>query len=99
MKAEKAVQKDIIDYVRSYGWYCIKVMKANENGVSDLLMCIDGRFLSCEVKAERYENDPYKQASEWQKLQLQRVEDANGLTCVVASLDQFKELFQDYVEL
>ena len=99
MKAESKVQSEITKYVRSYGWYCIKVMKANENGVSDLLMCVDGYFISCEVKAEKYVSDPWKHASPWQKLQLKRVQDASGQVCVVASLEQFKELFSEMIEL
>ena len=90
-KPEKQVQSDIIKYVRSYGHYCIKVMKANENGVSDLIMCINGGFVSVEVKAEKFVKDPWKQASEWQKLQLTRVTDAGGIGTVVASLEQFQD--------
>lgn len=97
-KSEKQVQSDIMKYVRSYGHYCIKVMKANENGVSDLLMCIDGAFIACEVKAEKFVKDPWKQASEWQKLQLTRVADAGGVGIVVASLEQFKSHLDHVVE-
>lgn len=28
----------------------VKVMKANRNGVSDLLLCVDGRFTAIELK-------------------------------------------------
>ena len=95
-KPEKQVQSEIMKYVRKAGHYCIKVMKANENGVSDLLMCIDGRFIACEVKAEKYEPDPWKQASAWQKLQITRVQEADGIGMVVASLEQFKETLSEH---
>ena len=95
-KPEKQVQSEIMKYVRSDGWYCIKVMKANENGVSDLLMCIGGLFISCEVKAEKFESDPYKQASAWQLLQIKRVQDADGIGFVVASLEQFKQALSEH---
>ena len=97
-KPEKQVQSDIIKYVRSYGHYCIKVMKANENGVSDLIACIDGAFVAIEVKAEKFVNDPWKQASQWQKLQLSRVQAAGGVGVVVASLEQFQEELGHIVE-
>lgn len=90
-KPERKVQSEIMKLARSHGHYCIKVMKANENGVSDLLMCIHGLFISCEVKAEKFESDPWKEASAWQKLQLKRVQDAAGIGMVVASVEQFKE--------
>lgn len=97
-KPEKQVQSDIMKYVKDYGHYCIKVMKANENGVSDLLMCVDGKFIACEVKAERFINDPYKQASPWQLLQIRKVKNAGGLAVVVASLKQFQDLLGYLVE-
>jgi len=96
MKPEKQVQSEIMKYVRSHGGYCIKVIKANENGVSDLLMGIEGLFISCEVKAEKYENDPWKHASSWQKLQIKRVQDASCIGMVVASLEQFKEALSEH---
>ena len=97
-KPEKQVQSEIMKYVRSYGWYCVKIIKGNENGISDLLMCIAGKFISVEVKAEKFVNDPWKQASAWQKVQLARVQQAGGQATVVASLEQFKLEFSDWVE-
>lgn len=97
-KAEKVVQTEIMKYVKLYGWYCIKIMKANENGVHDLIMCVDGKFISCEVKAEKFHKNPEKQASLWQMKQLERVKNANGLACVVATLEQFQELYEDLIE-
>ncbi len=89
-KAEKVVQKEIIDYIKSYGWYVIKVIKANEIGVHDLLACIDGLFVSIETKAEKYQRDPLKQASDWQKRHLRLVKEAKGISMVVPTLEQFK---------
>ena len=96
-KPEKQVQSEIMKAVKKEGWYCIKVIKGNENGISDLLMCTNnGLFVSCEVKAEKFESDPYKQASPWQLLQIKRVQDAEGIGMVVASLEQFKEALSEY---
>ena len=95
-KPEKQVQSEIMKYVRSHGGYCIKVIKGNENGITDLIACIEGLFISVEVKAEKYESDPWKQASAWQKLQISRVQEAKGIGMVVASLGQFKEALSDH---
>ena len=95
-KPERQVQSEIMKYVRSHGGYCIKVIKGNENGISDLLICIEGSFIACEVKAEKFEADPWKQASSWQKLQLSRVQTAGGVGIVVATLEQFKEALSDH---
>ena len=97
-KAEKIVQTEIMNYVKSHGWYCIKIIKANESGVHDLLMCIQGLFITCEVKAERFEADPHAQMSSWQKRQYQRVRDAQGMATCCASLKQFKILTKHLIE-
>ena len=89
MKAEKTIQKEIQTFIKEHGGYVIKVMKANENGVHDLLACINGLFVSIEVKAEEFHANPHKQASEWQKKQLRAVLAANGIAMVVATLQQF----------
>jgi Holliday junction resolvase len=98
MKAEKVVQTEVIKYIKSKGWYVIKVMKANENGVHDLLACINGLFVSIEVKAEKYEHNPLNAASEWQKRHLRLVEEAKGIAMIVATLEQFKDIVKDIIE-
>lgn len=90
MKPEKEVQTEIKDFVKEIGGYVIKVIKANETGVHDLLICIEGKFISCEVKAERFEGNPLKQASSWQKRHLSLVLEAKGIAMVVSTLEQFK---------
>jgi hypothetical protein len=90
MKRESAVQLEIVKYIRSIGGWVIKVMRANENGCPDLLACIDGQFIGCEVKAEEHERNPYGKTSAWQKKQLKGIGDAGGIAMCVASLDQFK---------
>lgn len=96
MKAERAVQTEIIKYIKRNGGYVIKVIKGNENGILDLIACIDGYFIGIEVKAEKFEADPLKQASEWQKRHVRLIKDAGGISMVVASLEQFKARMGDW---
>ena len=99
-KSEKKVQTEIMKEIKAAGWYVIKVIKANESGVHDLLACINGLFISIEVKAERFTADPFKQASAWQKKHYRLVIDANGIAMVIASVEQFKQtLIQHQVNL
>jgi len=91
-KLEKDVQKQISDYVKGEGGWAIKVVVANEKGCPDLLICIEGMFIGCEVKAPRFVGNPYAQLSPKQRLQLARIEEADGVACSVASLEQFKEV-------
>jgi len=52
MKTESQIQKDIIDYLEEKGMFVIKIVRANKQGVSDLAVCYDGKFIAIEVKAE-----------------------------------------------
>ena len=47
---EQEFQKEIIDYIESIGGKCVKTVRSTRNGVSDLLVCLDGRFIAIEVK-------------------------------------------------
>lgn len=100
IKAEREVQTEIIKYAKDNGWYVIKVIKGNSDGIHDLVLCINGYFVSCEVKAEKFIKDPFKQASEWQKRHWKLVRQSGGISMVVASLEQFKSHLQaskDYI--
>lgn len=96
MKPESKVQTEIKNYIKSLGGYCIKVIKGNESGIPDLIACIDGLFIGIEVKAERFEKNPLKEASEWQKKHLRMITDANGISMCVASLQQFIDTYEEW---
>lgn len=88
-QAEKQVQSDILKYLKKQGCYVVKIIVANESGVSDILCCKDGHFISIEVKA----TGKKRNVSELQKLHLQRVKDAGGTAFVADSLsDVISEL-------
>lgn len=95
-KPEREVQTEIIKYIKANGGYVIKVIKGNSDGIHDLIACIDGYFVSIEVKAEQYIKDPFKQASPWQKKHYLMVREAKGISMVVASLEQFKATLDPY---
>ncbi len=94
MKSENIVQREIIDYIKDHGGWIIKVMKANENGCPDLLACVPykdfGLFVAVEVKAEQFVSNPWAHASAWQKKQINKIEQAQGLSMCVASLSQYQ---------
>lgn len=52
MKSESKIQKEIIDYLEKQGYYVIKIVRANKIGVADLAVCVDGKYIAIEVKAE-----------------------------------------------
>ena len=94
-KLEKVVQKEIIQYVKANDNWVIKVIVANENGCPDLIISWEGYFIGCEVKAERFAAAPEKQLSSQQKRQLARIDERGGVSCCVATLDQFKEVIRN----
>ena len=95
MKSEKEVQTEIIKAVKASNGYVVKIMRANTNGCPDLIISLDGVFVGCEVKAERYHANPEKQMSAWQHKHKQQIQDSNSLFCCVASLEQFKTYLSD----
>ena len=50
MATEQQVQKQIITYLESIGAYTVVTIKCSKSGVSDVLACLNGHFLSIEVK-------------------------------------------------
>lgn len=69
----------------------------SEAGVSDLLCCLDGHFIACEVKApESYGNNVERALDEGptlkQKAFLRRVGMAGGTFAVVATREQFLDV-------
>ncbi len=47
---EQNFQSKIVKYLESEGAYVVKVVKANKNGVPDIVACYKGYFLAIEVK-------------------------------------------------
>lgn len=101
-KAETNLTKHMIeDGYKVYGHERIVIIKYHGNeysraGVSDLLVCLDGGFAACEVKApESYggsvERALDKGPSTLQKSFINKVLIANGVAAVVATRGQFLE--------
>ena len=80
------VQKQIINYVeQELNGYCVNLMKSSRRGDSDLLICIDGRFIGVEVKVG---SDTVKPL---QVYKLERIQKAGGVAFIATSLKDFKE--------
>ena len=91
MKSEGKVQKEIMEWIVSQGHMVHKIMKANENGYPDLIICWDGVYVTCEVKREEFYKNPEKQMSAWQHKQKNKIERHNGKFVCAATLEQFKD--------
>ena len=88
---ESKVQNDILQYLRSIDARAVKVLSANFNGVSDILACVDGRFVALEVKVlgKKHTLKPLQQRY------IQDVINAGGIAGCVVSVDEVKELLNE----
>lgn len=49
---ESVIQSRIIKKLEAHGWYVIKLIQTNKNGIHDLLCLKDGTAVFVEVKSE-----------------------------------------------
>jgi len=79
-----------------------KVSKNVALGGSDIICCFKGRFISIEVKSpeahKRFFNNPGAHELRQQGF-MSKVKSAQGLAYVVSSLDEVRELFQNWMKL
>ena len=53
-KTEAQIQRGMLVKLESLGWYVIKLIQTNKNGIPDLLCHKDGRTMYIEVKRPRH---------------------------------------------
>jgi hypothetical protein len=79
---EKKVELAVKNYIRKEGYYCEKIHGGEyQNGISDLIACIEGRYCGFEIKA------PNGHLSEIQKKKLRVVRAAGGIGEGIWSLE------------
>ena len=49
-KLESIIQREIIIHLEYDGWYVVKLIQTNKNGIPDLLCIRDGKCVFVEVK-------------------------------------------------
>lgn len=57
-KLESCVQREIIAYLEGCGWYVVKLIQTNKNGIPDLLCLKNGSAMFVEVKREKQRARP-----------------------------------------
>lgn len=85
MKSEKQVQTEILEWLRSQGYYVIKTIRSNDTGIPDIIGCADGLFFAIEVKREDL---GYEDATPKQKLHIRKILEAGGIAFVASSLEE-----------
>ena len=83
-KLESSIQCDIINHLERCGWYVVKLIQTNKNGIPDLLCIREGKCMFVEVKR------PPARARPLQKYRLNELI-KYGVTAIVAySIDDLK---------
>ena len=87
--AEKALQTQIIEYLRGCGAYVYNAggSASAAKGTPDLLVCYRGRFIGLEVKKPK---DSYG-VTKPQQMRIAQIRGADGLAGVVTSIDEVRE--------
>ena len=88
-KTEQQLQKEIVNYLETQGYYVVKVVRANKSGVPDVLFCKDGKFCAIEVKRKGKKSN----VTELQKKHLNMI-NASGGKAIVA--DDVWEVMEEF---
>ena len=83
---EATLQAKCIRYLRDLGVYTIKTIVTNSNGAPDLLACIQGKFISFEIKA------PGKRPTRLQQYHADRITISGGRYYVIDDFQQFTRI-------
>jgi Holliday junction resolvase len=71
-----------LDWLKSQGYWAVKVTQCNRNGCPDILASIDGCFVGIEVK----NTGKIKNVSVLQRYQINEINNTGGLAFVTDSL-------------
>ena len=85
MSSEQQIQSQVIKYLESIGCYVVKIISANKSGVPDICACLNGKWISIEMKK------PGEKPDSLQLHHLQQIQKAGGLATWASSLTQVQD--------
>ncbi len=92
--AETAVSRSILDWLRSEGFWAVKVHgDPMQEKVIDILACVDGRFLGIESK-----DDDAEEPSRLQLYTMRKIRDAGGVAIKASALRHVKAAVVDILK-
>ena len=90
MAQEKQFEMKIREFLKEHGCWVVKYFgnSFSQNGIPDLLCCVNGRFVAIEVKAEN--GKPTK----LQEVTVRKIKDAGGIAMILypEQFESFKGL-------
>jgi len=87
--SEQAIQNRIMTYLKKLGAYSLKVISAGKNGVPDIIVSLDGRFVGIEVKR------PGEQPTALQSYNIEQIRKSGGVAFVADSIQSVKEQLKE----
>jgi Holliday junction resolvase len=85
-KTEAQIQRAMLLKLEGFGWYVIKLIQTNKNGIPDLLCHKDGRTVYIEVKRPRY------CPAALQTLRMKQLNNAGVETFVMSDISELDKL-------
>jgi len=83
-KLESTIQREIIIYLERYGWYVVKLIQTNKNGLPDLMAIKEGKSVFIECKRDKEKARPL------QKYRIKELNDYGVLAFVAHSVEEVK---------
>lgn len=80
---ESRIQTQIVKYLKQHDIYYIKTIKTNRRGAPDLVICVNGAFVACEIKTQT------GQLTALQKYELDNILKSKGRAFVARSCEEF----------
>jgi len=87
---ESKIQTEILRYLERQGYYVVKVILANRNGVPDVIFCKDGLFYAVEVKA----TGKIKTTTKLQEMNLEKINLCGGRAIVTDKLSDVIKMIE-----
>ena len=96
MAEEKQFENKVKRYLKSKNIYNFKYFgnAYSTPGILDLTLCIKGKFIGVELKAEKGKVSPL------QEYNIKRIEESGGIAIVLrpSGFDNFKKIIEDLLE-
>ena len=90
MSSEQQIQSQVIKYLESIGAYVVKVITSNHSGTPDICACLNGRWISIEMKKPGAKPEPL------QFYHLSQIQKAGGLATWASSLSQVQDFLAQH---
>ena len=88
---EQYIQKQIINYLEKLpNSYVLKIISTNKSGVPDICACLNGKWISIEMKRPGESPEPL------QLHHLQQIQKAGGLATWASSLPQVQDFLAQH---